>query len=60
LAEISSLIPPGTVIDTSFFDTQTSLFRMKGYAQFGLAETSFIVLVRRSGGKVSVVDRYQP
>lgn len=60
LAEISSLIPPGTGIDTSFFDTQTSLFRMKGYAQFGLAETSFIVLVRRSGGKVSVVDRYQP
>ena len=60
VAEISSMIPPGVGMDTSLYDTQTSLFRIQGYAQFGLAETSFIVLVRRSGGKVSVIDRFQP
>ena len=60
VAEVSSMIPPGAGMDTSLYDTQTSLFRMQGYAQFGLAETSFIVLVRRSGGKVSVIDRFQP
>ena len=60
LSEISSMIPPAAGIDISQFDTQTELFRMQGYAQFGLAETSFTVIVRRSGGKVSVMDRFQP
>jgi type II secretory pathway component PulK len=60
LSEISSMIPPAAGIDISQFDTQTEFFRMQGYAQFGLAETSFTVIVRRSGGKVSVMDRFQP
>jgi hypothetical protein len=54
------MIPPAAGIDISQFDTQTEFFRMQGYAQFGLAETSFTVIVRRSGGKVSVMDRFQP
>jgi hypothetical protein len=33
---------------------------MQGYAQFGMAEESFLVIVHRTGGKVSVIHRFSP
>jgi type II secretory pathway component PulK len=59
-AEAASLVPPNSRFDPSILDTQTHYFRMQGYAQFGLAEESFLVIVHRTGGKVSVVDRLDP
>jgi type II secretory pathway component PulK len=59
-AEVASLVPPNAGFETSLLDTQTSYFRMQGYAQFGMAEESFLVIVHRTGGKVSVIHRFSP
>lgn len=59
-AEVAALTPPNSYFKVSLLDTQTSHFRMQGYAQFGLAEESFLVIVHRTGGKVSIIDRLKP
>ena len=59
-AEVAALVPPNAGIETALLDTQTNYFRMQGYAQFGMAEESFLVIVHRTGGKVSVIHRFSP
>ena len=59
-AEVAALVPPNAGFETALLDTQTSYFRMQGYAQFGMAEESFLVIVHRTGGKVSVIHRFSP
>ena len=56
LAEFTSFMPPGQSFETVQFDMKTKYFRAIGYAQFGRAEQAFEVLLRREGGRVSVVD----
>ena len=59
-AEVAALVPPNAGFETALLDTQTNYFRMQGYAQFGMAEESFLVIVHRTGGKVSVIHRFSP
>lgn len=56
LAELTSFIPAGQIIETSLLDTRSQYFEAKGYAQFGRAEQGFAVLLRRETGRVIVVD----
>ena len=56
LAEFTAFMPPGQSFETVQFDMKTKYFRAVGYAQFGRAEQAFEVLLRREGGRVSVVD----
>jgi len=59
-SELTAVTPALVGLDFSQIDTRSDYFKVEGYAQYGLAEQSFIVLLHRQGAQVKLLDQWAP
>lgn len=58
VSELSTLFAAGSSQDMSVFDVQSRYFRLRGYAQFGQAESALFTLFFRQNQQVFRVDEW--
>ena|GEM_PF-530844 len=58
ISELSTLFAAGSRQDMSIFDVQSRYFRLRGYAQFGQAESALFTLFFRQNQQVSRADEW--